>query len=102
MTVLAVCTVCVHFARRCGQSSVARRRCTERSELLCPFRYKVVAVGVGGGILCSLVQQRDEGEGTELVCKLENRHLSGVSIEGVPGVPQTRVAELPLIFSLRG
>ena len=36
-------------ARWCGQSSVARRRCAERSELHYPFRCNVVAVGAGGG-----------------------------------------------------
>ena len=47
-------------ARRCWQSSVARRRCAERSELLDPSRCNVVAVGAGGGTLCSLVLQRNE------------------------------------------
>ena len=38
------------------QSSVARRRCAERTELLYPFRCNVVDVGVGGGS-CRLVLQ---------------------------------------------
>ena len=36
-------------ARRCGQSSVAPRRCAERSGVLSLFRFNVVAVGAGGG-----------------------------------------------------
>ena len=55
-----VVKVTLREARRCGQSSVARRLCAERSGLLHPFRCNVVAVGAGGGSLCSLVLQRNE------------------------------------------
>ena len=42
--------VTLREARRCGQSSVARR--------LHPLRFNAVAVGAGGGTLGSLVLQR--------------------------------------------
>ena len=65
-------------ARRCGQSSVARRRCAERSELLCPVRCNVVAVGAGGGTLCGLVLQRnaaralrERGDGLQLLWRAD-------------------------------
>ena len=47
-------------ARRCAQSSVARRHCTERSKLLHNVRCNVVAVGIGGVILHCFVLQRNE------------------------------------------
>ena len=43
-------------ARRCGYSSVARRR---RSEVLYPYRFNAVALGAGGGS-CRLVLQGKE------------------------------------------
>ena len=47
-------------ARRCGQSSLARRRGAKRSELLYSFRCNVVAVGDGGRVFRSRVLQRHE------------------------------------------
>ena len=41
--------------RRCVQSSVAPRRCAERSELLHHFHIDDVVVWVGGGYFCSVV-----------------------------------------------
>ena len=51
-----------------GQSSVARRRCAERSELLYPFRVNVVAAGVGGGILRRLVLRGREARALREHC----------------------------------
>ena len=66
-----VCVVCLSFffvprhlvlriMLREAQSSVDRCRCAERSELLYPLRFSVVAARADGGTFCSLALQRNE------------------------------------------
>ena len=47
-------------AGRCGQSSVARRRCAERSDILHPFRINEAGAGVVAGLLGKLVLQGEK------------------------------------------
>ena len=56
--------------------------------------------GVTSSTLFGKETRRELCESTELVCNLENRYLSGVPIEGMPSVPQTRVRDVSNCASL--
>ena len=77
--------------RQRGQSSVARRRCAERSELLYPFRCNVVTVGAGGGTLRCLVLQRNEARALR-------EHGHGLQLLWRAGLDEVQKSLLECIF----
>ena len=78
-------------ARRCGQSSVARRRCAERNELLYPSRCNGVAVGAVGGTLRSLVLQRNEARALR-------EHWDGLQLLWRVGFDEVETSLLECVF----